>query len=255
MSPSYFDTIRNQSTFNQKANGARVFRELCKLTKKGDEDKSSPHAVSNWGRAHLFALRVLCNRPTTNLSILEPHFPSDQLLSNHLTDLIDGPHHAFSKLVDLSEPQIVRSYEPDSLGSVWAALGALLRPRPEPEDNQVSGQGQKLRPNPQQSQHDPNLVRSENIQIGSSPPPGERPSSSSSEGSIGYTENIKAPAVEDLSVHLASCFVRYVLNYGQNPDSVPIAEFRNDRASVGFIFGSRPTWGMSAIDDGGVQMF
>ena len=196
---------------------------------------------------------MLCNRPTTSLLVLEPHLPSDQLLDAHLTDLINGPRHAFSKLVDLSKPQIVRSYEPDSLGSVWAALGALLRPRPE--DNQASGQGQKLRPDPQQSQHDLNLVRSDRIQIGSSPPLGDRPSSSSSAGSIGYTENLKAPVVEDLSVHLAGCFIRYVLNYGQDLAAARIAEFRDDRASVSVDFLAEPSWGITIIDDGGVRMF
>lgn len=175
------------------------------------------------------------------------------MLYNHLADLINGPRYAFSKLVDLSEPQIVRSYEPDSLGSVWAALGVLLRPRPE-DNTQASRQGH-LRQNPQQSQRDPNLVRSDQVQIGSSPPPGERPSSSSSAGSIGYTENLKAPAVEDLSVHLASCFVRYVLNYGQDPAAARIAEFRDDRATASFVFEAAPTRGVTAIDDGGVHLF
>lgn len=171
-----------------------------------------------------------------------------------LRALIDGPDEELHTLAMSSEPQIVRSYNPDSLGSVWAALAALQRPR----DQSVSGDGEdevededaRVPRRRQPPERYGNLVPTESIQFSSSPP-GPRPPSSSSMGSIGYTENPQAPAVEDLTVRLVSSFIRYVFNYGQELRR-PILEFRDERVTHASTTPSR--WKLRAIDDGGVRI-
>ena len=254
MTPSsYFDSVRNPSTFKLKARSenAQVFRSLHNAN--DTDDARLP--VSLWGREHLFALRVLCATPTPNLTVLEPYLPAPSdgtLLDPRLQALIDGPNQDIMTLSKMSEPEIVRSYDPDSLGSVWAALGALLRPRDNEDHGQHDSEG-RLRRNRQPTKFYGSPVPTGSVQFGSSPPD-ERPSTSSTVESIGYTENLQAPAVEDLTLRLASCFVRYVLNYGQKL-SAQVVEFRDERATVSYLFESEPRYRVLAIDDGGVRMF
>lgn len=163
----------------------------------------------------------------------------------------------------MSEPQIVPSYDPDSLGSVWAALGALLRPQDHqrrPTTSSSSGALQDEDGLEPRTRRRPewygNPVPTESIELSSSPSYPERPSTSGTTGaasSIGYTENPPLPAVEDLTLRLASCFVRYVLDYSQEHQSGPVLEFRDERVSMGYQFSS-PRSTLLAVDDGGIRM-
>jgi hypothetical protein len=251
----YFDSVQTPSSFRQQALSEKP-RDFASLLNAA----SGP--VSLWNREHLFALRVLCQKPTTTLGVLNEYLPSPEELKFNpfIRALLDGPGHDNKALSEMSEPQIVRSSSSDGVGAVWAALGALLRPR----DNQrpttsSSAQQDEETPNlgvrarqPPKFFNDP--VPTESIQFGSSPPY-ERPSTSgSSASSVGYTENPPAPAVEDLTLRLAGCFVRYVLNYGQEYQNTPILEFRDERVSVSYKFSS-PKSTLLAIDDGGIRKF
>ncbi|KAK3300396.1 uncharacterized protein B0H64DRAFT_428476 [Chaetomium fimeti] len=189
---AYFDSVHNDSTFRQKAlsEGAQTLRSLL--------DTALPTSVSSWGRKHLFALRVLCAKPSSkgNLPLLEPYLPeSIESFDPCIQALVDGPAHDLQALSMMSESQIVRSYNPNSLGSTWAALGALLRQRGNQDGN-------------------------------------------------GQREDARC---------LTSCFVRLVLNYGQELDS-PILEFRDEKASAMYQLEAGPRRTIQAIDDGGVRL-
>ncbi|AEO70395.1 d7e97f78-b2a0-49c4-900a-46db6049e10d [Thermothielavioides terrestris] len=248
----YYDTVRNPSTLRQRAISEKALRSLSSL-RNAKPDKS-PDPVSLWGREHLFALRVVCEKQpaTGDLSILTPHLPPRGApLPPCIQALIDGPNQNNSTLSQMSEPEIVRSYSPDSLGSVWAAFGALLRDKNGPGGSGGSSDRPSRSTEPIQRFGD--YVPSDSFQIGSSPPD-DRPPSSNSSGSIGYTENSQTPSVEDLTVRMANCFIRLVLNYGQVLSS-PIFEFRDERLTVSHVLAASPRSAIQAVDDGGVRMF
>ncbi|KAK4034278.1 hypothetical protein C8A01DRAFT_39245 [Parachaetomium inaequale] len=220
---SYFDSVQNPSTFKQKAQSEKPL------------SRSVPGAVNTSSHFGYSEKKSLA-------------------LDARLQALIHGPAEGNQALSSLSEPQIVRSYSPDSLGSVWAALGALLRPqstRGSDDPPQDSGR-------PVRERHQPDfgdVVPPDSVQFGSSPL--NRPTTSSSAtSSVGYTENPQVPAVEDLTLRLASCFVRFVLNYSQG-DSTPTLEFHDERSSASYQLRTGPasTASIQAIDDGGVRMF
>lgn len=248
---AYYDTIRNRSTFRQKAVSEQA-QSFILLSIAND----APKTISLWDRRHLFALRVLCRKPTKTLTVLDPHFASDGTFNAYIQALVSGPDQDLQTLAKMSEPEIVRFYNPDSLGAVWAALGALLRPHESQDPTQQDAES-RLPRNRQPPQRFGNPVPTESVQFGSSPPD-QRPPTSSSSGtgsiaSVGYTENPQAAAIEDLTVHLASCFVRYVLNYGQEL-SRPIVEFRNEKVSYSSQLLSQSERATQAIDDGGIRM-
>lgn len=184
---AYYDTVRNRSTFRQKATSERAEAQKLILPYTAN-DKTSP--VSLWGRQHLFALRVLCDKPTPHLTVLEPYLPSHAMmpLDDRVRDLIDGPRQDRRTLSEMSEPEIVGSYSPDSPGGAWPASGAPLRPEPGTKQIQIpTQQGPDGRPprNRQPPNRYGNPVASDSIQFGSSPPDQRPPPPPSSLGSIG----------------------------------------------------------------------
>src|SRR5271155_146087 len=76
----------------------------------------------------------------------------------------------------------------------------------------------------------------------------------SPQGSIGYTEKPLAPLLEDLTVRLASCFIRCVLNYAQHRDTTkPVVQFRDER--LAYRHGTlQRKLKIEAIDDGGLRL-
>ncbi|KAH6853783.1 hypothetical protein B0I37DRAFT_409920 [Chaetomium sp. MPI-CAGE-AT-0009] len=254
---AYFDSVHNPSTFRRKAlsEGAQALRSLL--------DVGRPIPVSSWGREQLFALRVLCAKPgpgwNGNLPLLESHLP-ESIESYYIRALVDSPARTLHELSIMPEPQIVRSYNPDSLGSTWAALSALLRPLVNQDSHgqqeDAEGHGAEGR-RPSRDRRPPNFfgnpVPTNSVKIGS-PSSDSTSVSSSAISSVGYTENPQAPVVEDLTLRLASCFVRLVLNYGQAPEA-PVLEFRDERVSTRYQLQAGPARIIQAIDDGGVRLF
>ncbi|KAK3898306.1 hypothetical protein C8A05DRAFT_38107 [Staphylotrichum tortipilum] len=119
MAPPYFDSVRNPSTFKHKVSTEEpgIFSEI----RLHDGGNISPSAVSNWGREHLLALRVLCVPFRPFLSVLEGHSRHRMSLGHHLQRLIAGPEHGVSELAQMSELEIEQHYEGNGLGVVWAA--------------------------------------------------------------------------------------------------------------------------------------
>uniref|UniRef100_A0A0B7K864 Uncharacterized protein n=2 Tax=Bionectria ochroleuca TaxID=29856 RepID=A0A0B7K864_BIOOC len=177
----YYDTIRNPSSFARHASDAENFETLLMNT--------ADTGASNWGTNHLFALRVLCSEPTSQLKLLQPYYPaSSSGFEPCIISLIDG--YQGVNLAQLQEPQIIRRFQPNRLG--YAALAHLLRS--EEVDDHPAAERTQRPSNP--SQRDPGMMDWEGIQIGSSSPTG--PGSSSEPGSsIGYTEAPSAPILED----------------------------------------------------------
>jgi hypothetical protein len=105
----YYDTIRNPSSFARHASDAENFETLLMNT--------ADTGASNWGTNHLFALRVLCSEPTSQLKLLQPYYPaSSSGFEPCIISLIDG--YQGVNLAQLQEPQIIRRFQPNRLGYV-----------------------------------------------------------------------------------------------------------------------------------------
>lgn len=164
-----------------------------------------------------------------------------------IRQLIDG-YGPNSDLATLQEPQIIRRYDPDSLAYVWAALSAFLRLQaPEVPGPALERPKRHTRP-----QADHPFIASDSYQIGSSSPM-QLSSSPGSESSIGYTQPVSTPPVEDATLRLASCFIRCVLNYGQPEEKATrFPQFRDARQSYPYKT-EQTDFRIEATDDGGLH--
>ncbi|KAM4061390.1 hypothetical protein HRG_013105 [Hirsutella rhossiliensis] len=119
---SYYDTVRDASTFAQRGKGRDNLSALV-------HSRHWKSAVSQWGREHLFAHRVLCKEPKKALPLFESRrlLPRDPRNTNAcINALVQGPE-SIDALKYQVEPQLVQHYKPDSLGYVWAALAPFVR--------------------------------------------------------------------------------------------------------------------------------
>ncbi|OJD27902.1 hypothetical protein ACJ73_00695 [Blastomyces percursus] len=222
----YYDTITNPSTFQRLA-------------------------VSCWGVDHLYACRVLCSQPSDVLPFLADRIPRSEVrIHPCIESLIHGPKEALSELSQMAEAQIVCSYQPESLGYVWTALGNLLRPRdndrdtraPDNDDQGADPQGGTGGRSSGRSRtrtgHGP-FVPSDTMQVASSSPMGSddgRPDIALSvPSSIGFVES-PAPLVED---------------YTPIKKGLSFLEFRDERLAYRYERDEERIF--EAIDDGGIQ--
>ncbi|KAM4060564.1 hypothetical protein HRG_001878 [Hirsutella rhossiliensis] len=242
---AYYDTIRTQATFSKQAS-AEEMESFESLYKSDDFDSG----VSRWGRKHLFASRVLCSIPQRRLSLFVDGgvFPSSPKGAHPYIDrLINGPEPAF---MTMWEPQIVQKCQPDSLGHVWAALAQLLRK----QQDSPAMSDRPTRQRVETSQYG-DYVSSASIQVGSSPPTRLESASASSESSVGFIDDSSPPPPEDLTVRLASSFVRFVVNYAQPENTLsPPIHFRDQRLTSTYetMVAKRV---VQATDDGGLQCY
>ncbi|KND91820.1 hypothetical protein TOPH_03346 [Tolypocladium ophioglossoides CBS 100239] len=245
---AYYDTIRNPSTFVKRASSERMknFHFLHQL-------KDWKTAVSSWDREHLFACRLICSAPQRRLPLfVEGNFyPVHLRVHECIRRLIMGPpNHA--TLADKWEPQILKQYEPDTLGYVWAALAPFLRAEAANDQSSTAASRRSTRERAIPERFG-DFESSTDYQIGSSSPTG-RDSVASGGSSIGYTEKMSAPLLEDLTIRLASCFIRCVLNYAEPLNTTPpFIHFRDERRA--YSYAAQTTRFFEAIDDGGVQLF
>lgn len=244
---AYYNLIKNQSTFIKaaKAEKANNFEDIS-------DSAGWQSAVSLWSRQHLFACRVLCTKPEAQLSLLaDGGFYRQELrgLDPCISCLISGPEEQEASLASKWEPQIVRQYRPDSLGSVWAALAPFLRAEHISPTAALSDRPVRTK----KALHDENFVSSASLQIGSSSPTRPGSGDSSSASSIGYHLKSLAPPLEDLTVRLASCLIRCIINYAQ-PDNQapPLVCYRDERQMYEVQTPGKKN--IQAIDDGGVQL-
>ncbi|KJZ70522.1 hypothetical protein HIM_10066 [Hirsutella minnesotensis 3608] len=241
---AYYDTIRHAAVFAKQASAEKMenFESLYKAP-------DFACGVSGWGRKHLFASRVLCSEPERRLPLFSKGelFPlSCNGVHVVIDGLVNGPQ---TPLMKMREPQIVRQYQPDSLGYIWAALAQLLQ---KPQSSDQSSDRPVRERVPVNLYGNP--VSSSSIQIGSSSP--TRPESASTESSIGFVQELASPVlpVEDLTVRLASRFIRCVVNYAQDIwEPFPCIYFRDQRRLSSFrtLDGQKV---VRAIDDGGLLL-
>ncbi|KJZ68010.1 hypothetical protein HIM_12600 [Hirsutella minnesotensis 3608] len=248
---SYYDTVRDPSTFAQRVKGNDSLSALV----RSERWKS---AASQWGREHLFAHRVLCKEPRKRLPLFESRrlLPGNPRNTNTcINALVQGPE-SIDALKYQVEPQLVQHYKPDSLGYVWAALAPFVRAgagsiQNAPSETAVQERPKRVSNRPVELQ---DFVPSDQVTFGSSPDYKHRPATSDSHethSSVGYIEGLVAPLVEDATVRLASCFIRCVLNYGQHQDQTnPFLYFRDERQTYSFTEGKLR---IHAVDDGGIQ--
>lgn len=250
---SYYDTVRDQSTFTQRVKGND---SLSALVHSGHWKS----AVSQWGREHLFAHRVLCKEPKKSL----PLFESRRLLPRNprninacINALVQGAE-SIDALKYQVEPQLVQHYQPDSLGYVWAALAPFLRAGPgsvqhAPSETEIQEAPKRASKRPVELQ---DFVPSDQLTFGSSPDYEHRPATSDSNetcSSVGYVKELVAPLVEDATVRLAGCFIRCALNYGQHRDQTnSFLYFRDERQTYSFKQDKLRI--LHAVDDGGIQL-
>ncbi|KKZ61921.1 hypothetical protein EMCG_00483 [[Emmonsia] crescens] len=247
---AYYDTIQTPSEFIRRSSceGAVNFLALSNSSNRKT-------AASQWGREYLFACRTICSQESTVLPLLANRIRSGMENNVHdcITALLRGPTEDFTTLGTMSELQIIRAYQNDSLGYVWAALAPLLR------QGHVGLGGLENVENSPRAIRDRNppdrfvdFVPSGDIQIGSSSP--QRPDSAfSSEGSVGYLEESSAPLVEDFTIRFMSCLIRSVLNYAQPVEKrEPFVLYRDERLKYRHLYNSQR---YEAIDDGGIQLW
>ncbi|KAM4063449.1 hypothetical protein HRG_011864 [Hirsutella rhossiliensis] len=249
---SYYDTVRDPSTFAQRVKGNDSLSALV----RSERWKS---AASQWGREHLFAHRVLCKEPRKRLPLFESRrlLPGNPRNTNTcINALVQGPE-SIDALKYRVEPQLVQHYKPDSLGYVWAALAPFVRAgagsiQDALSETAIREASKRASKRPVELQ---DFVPSDQVTFGSSPDYKHRPATSDSHethSSVGYIEGLVAPLVEDATVRLASCFIRCVLNYGQHQDQAgPFLYFRDERQTYSFSRGKMHM--VHAIDDGGIQ--
>lgn len=246
---SYYNTISDESTLARASEGKA---SLAILLQSGWKS-----AVSQWGREQLLAHRVVCSGPAVWLPLFNRFFPDLSTVHDCIAELLKGPA-SIDALKSSSEPQIVQSYQPDSLGYVWAALLPFVRATAKPD---APAAGATSTPKQQRERKAPERygggVPSDQVYLGSSPDYyKERPVTSDSDSSfssMGYIERLEAPLLEDATVRLASCFIRCVLNYAQPENNrEAFLEFRDERLAYSYrLGGSR----VHAVDDGGIQVF
>lgn len=241
----YYNKVTNQSEFLAEAKNNDNFEILY-------QDNGWEGGASRWGRKHLVALRLICWSDRAKLHLLEDHFPKTlDNVHDNIKKLIEGPPEIF-RLAELAEMEIVQQYQPDSVGYVYAAMASILRAEAGRNIDTTLPQTPERPTRVRSKVKIPDTVPSDSFAIGSSP---NRPLSASWEsiGSVGYTEAPYAPPVEELPLHLARCFVRCVLNYGQQLDnSRCCVQIRDERLHYTYKTEGK---NIHAFDDGGAYLF
>ncbi|UKZ74577.1 hypothetical protein TrVFT333_002247 [Trichoderma virens FT-333] len=258
---AYYDTIRDPLTFIRKV---RVKTNFATLSL----DSAWSSDTGHWGREHLFASRVLCSAQAPRLQLFQALqlLPENPTSENHfLSLLVKGP----GNLADLrrySEAQFVREFRPDSLGYVWAALNHFVNHRntstvataatTNTSDDWEMAAAVPTTPNrqPGKSEFHGSLAQPQQAQLGSSSRDTfKRQSNSLSEYKFGYFEEVDFPLLQDATVRLVNCFIRYVLNYAQHPGKESPLQFREKRFAY-TVFHAEKKY-IHAVDDGGLHLF
>ncbi|KAF5531575.1 hypothetical protein FMEXI_12906 [Fusarium mexicanum] len=157
---------------------------------------------------------------------------------------------------------MVHEYGVD-LGQVWAAMGAVKKPRasvtnvddikdaiPTTSSNQGTPPSKRLR----RKTNDEEFVDSGSYQINSSSPfsklPGCTPDSS-----VGYVDKVlqEGLPVEYNAVRLISCAIRHILYYIQLPGSITVVEVRDICQRMDLEIPGLSA-GILAVDDGGLHL-
>ncbi|KAH8800793.1 hypothetical protein F5884DRAFT_808848 [Xylogone sp. PMI_703] len=241
---AYYDTIRTRRDFIEAASSqeALSFAAL-------QQSNYWETGASYWGVLQLFACRVICRQPSDILPLLADQIRSAKEDSLHpcINSLIQGPREEPAQLRQMAEIQIVRSYQPESLGYVWAALAPLLQQDGGGARTMTSERPVRERRHPDRDEY----VSSAGFQISSSPL--DRPNTASSApSSLGYTEKSSAPLVEDFTIRFLSCLIRCVLNYSQPLDKESFfVQYRDERLAYIYTGGDKR---LEAIDDGGMKL-
>ncbi|KJZ70345.1 hypothetical protein HIM_10274 [Hirsutella minnesotensis 3608] len=242
---AYYDVISSESLYTMHSRGSVTSFEALYISDK------SVTGVSRWSTPHLYASRVICAKPDKRLAIFsDDEWPqSTRGVHECIDSLIDGPIPGFRGMF---ESQIVQHYrhhhQADGLGYVWAALARLLQAELQAVDLTTDRTMRDRRP-PVQHQ---DYVSSESMQVGSSPPAASMSGSTSSVSSLNWVDNLSSAPLEGLTLRLASCFIRCVINYAQSADKLHPVHFRDEHLANVF----QPIAGLSveAIDDGGLQL-
>ncbi|KAK4081660.1 uncharacterized protein Triagg1_2401 [Trichoderma aggressivum f. europaeum] len=235
---AFYDTVRNPRDFALKASSKSA--QSFQMLKSSAEWKSS---ASTWGLKHLFACRVVCIKPTQVLSELKDTVEAIKREKNEwdsvLKDLIRGPNEDKATLGSMSDVKILRQYNNDGLGHLWAALSPLVK-----FDTGPTPDRQLRQRNPSQ------VVESQGSSSREASSQTPTPSvTESTPSSIGYHEAEWAPLLEDITVIFASCFIRHVLAFCQPADKVSDVVYRAARMAH-----KDGTLQLCAINDGGIQV-
>lgn len=238
---TYETEILSESVFRQKARGKKTFNQLY-------QDQGWKAGASSWGTPELFAARAISMPERALMTPLSEFYPDD-LDFNTVDSNIASFYVGFENMDELawqSELELVQANDSDSLGGIWAALGALLRrekfalgiygPNQSPT-------GPSMSPARQTAIQAHETVQNIRLQALRRQP----------QGSTGSrAEEISGPLVEDGTVRLLSSVVRHILNYQQDATTVRLSSWRDQRVTYGYKGGTRA---ISAIDDGGIEMW
>ncbi|KAL7933337.1 hypothetical protein V8C35DRAFT_304062 [Trichoderma chlorosporum] len=244
MSRPYETSVTSPSLFRQKAINKKTFNQLY-------QDENWTSGVSAWGREELIAARVIFTSPADIIQPLRDFYPDAEITTEEpFSQFIDGP--GTDDWFQIWDPELVQGTTPQCLGLVWAAVGGFSR-RERLLLNPAGGSSRPTRPaaqiSRQRTQEQLGQIRDFRASRGSS-------ASSSSSGSLlGFVEPTETPLLERSTVRLISSMCEFFLVYGQSLSGTrPPMIWRYDTPVHSFIGGSTRRK-ISAVNDGGIQMW
>lgn len=241
----YFKTVTSESSFGTRfaKEGGRTFSEL----------QYTP--ASQWGREHLLACRVIRKDPqSTILPIISPFCrPVDVQYPPDIEKSIDGPKNDD---IMQSEHLLVHTHGV-SLGQVWAAMAMLLGPKNRRKAGNEAIAEDETKTRPKRVSRDTrqdNFVDSSSIRVGSSSPPAQSSSASSSMEYVDTESHALLWTSEDETLRFVSRVIRHLLYYTPLQKSGPlplVVEYRDNHARLA-AFTPVLKHKIVALDDGGI---
>lgn len=214
----YIDTVTSENAYKQVRPQSRLLG-LSRL---------DIHASSSWGRDHLLACHIVCDKTRGQLLPLYSQlkngrfFNSDEGVSakdqQELTNFVQGPQ---PDVRDQLENSLVRT-SGASLGQVWAAMNdVMVQGRQEAAKDTTPDRPR--RHISRQSYAPPQSSSPASQDPRSSHPPSS-PFSVSSEWA--ESQPVRDLPAEDYTVRLVTSVIRHILNYSQHQDSDMVLEVR-----------------------------
>lgn len=215
----YIDTITSETAFKRQVPSRDHLPHLSSL---------DIHASSSWGKNHLLACHIVCDKDRCHLLPLYSQlkngrfFHSDEGVSakdqQELDNFLRGPQSGFREQLEHS---LVRT-SGASLGQVWAAM------------NDVMVQGRREAAN----YSTPERPRRQSSRQSYAPPPSSSPVSQDPHSSHplssplpvssewAESQPVRDLPAEDYTVRLVTSVIRHILNYSQHQDSDMVLEVR-----------------------------
>lgn len=178
---AYYDSIQNESDYQAAASSSQA--QSFEALQSSTHEKT---AAYHWGADHLLAFRVICKLPNAVLPLLQSEISRVKAAKDEWHDvinqLIQGPRESNAVLGQMTEVQILRSYENSGLGHMWAHLASTLKLQAPKDGLMAASSG----PNPQTD-------------------------------CIFYHGHVEEPLVAEYTAILAKTLIQHLIAFAQSP--------------------------------------